>query len=618
MQKKTKIVSIIIFSILMIALSSCKMKAEQKSLTSTFELIDSYIADGDFKQALKELKDVEKKVYDSWAYIGIYKRYIQIGEEDRAEKLLKKGIRKNSHNEELSAVYADFLLRHNRIDEAAKRAEVLRGGKYGSLYSEAVLRIEQKNNPSSENPEYYKDPKFYEIYYDAFKARNNPVWLHNCALYYLVEGNYEGAAKLSPGFYSTSSDAYFWAMVLYDATWYYDCAEACETGKSFLDNPQLMSLQVLKSGIQPDLLDLTALESDAYLKVSEVEKAQEARSTLFARLDDYENPTDEQGELLRLLAVNSAIYADYTDDDVTTTDMLKYVVERWPDYNKGLALYSDYAYKSNIMREEDMEVQDLRRSGLKTLEMEQYDNRKKLSTDDAQRLIDDALENGVNPELSLIKLDLKYKLDSTYTQKQKIADIWNLLESTITEDSKYKLPVVEYALSFLIKADMYDDAYTLFYKYISTTYSFEVTENFWIQLECRLGELDHLMAEFAAYFAARQKLYDETIRFYEFCVYKDKDTVSPYVSNPSIMNLADIYFSTGKRNKAIDLYGEAAGREKDNYRKSEIFYRLACVYVANGDKKSALRALEYSNSIYPGNARSVLLKDKLNNEEIIQ
>jgi Tfp pilus assembly protein PilF len=68
--------------------------------------------------ALKELKKTEKRAYDSWAYIGIYKRYMTIGEAAAAEKLLKKALKKNGTNQELLAVYTNFLLRADRQEEA--------------------------------------------------------------------------------------------------------------------------------------------------------------------------------------------------------------------------------------------------------------------------------------------------------------------------------------------------------------------------------------------------------------------------------------------------------------------------------------------------------------------
>ena len=70
------------------------MRAEQKSLTGHFETIDALIMQNQFKDAVKELKKLEKSTYDSWGYIGIYKRYSRIGEDVLCEKLIKKALKK--------------------------------------------------------------------------------------------------------------------------------------------------------------------------------------------------------------------------------------------------------------------------------------------------------------------------------------------------------------------------------------------------------------------------------------------------------------------------------------------------------------------------------------------
>ena len=59
MQSK-KTLFILIFFLSIFALFSCKMRAEQKSLTSQFEMIDILIADSQIKEALGELKKAEK------------------------------------------------------------------------------------------------------------------------------------------------------------------------------------------------------------------------------------------------------------------------------------------------------------------------------------------------------------------------------------------------------------------------------------------------------------------------------------------------------------------------------------------------------------------------------
>ena len=130
----------LLFSLILFCFPGCRMRAEQNSLTSQFDVIDALVMQNQMQSALKELKKAEKRAYDSWTYIGIYKRYMVLGESSLAEKVLKKALKKNSSNTELQAVYSAFLLRQGRLAEAGKIAEKLRGTKYASLYSEYILR----------------------------------------------------------------------------------------------------------------------------------------------------------------------------------------------------------------------------------------------------------------------------------------------------------------------------------------------------------------------------------------------------------------------------------------------------------------------------------------------
>lgn len=612
--RKSIISIFIILLTITLALSSCKMKAEQKSLTLYFEVIDSYIAEGDFKSAIKELKRTEKVAYDSWSYIGLYKRYSQIGEEKLCEKLLKRALKKNPHNQELTAIYSNFLIRHNRVNEAARKSEELRGTKYGSIYSEAVLRIEREKVNSQDNPEYYKDPKFYEIYFDAYKAAADSIWMRNCAVYHLNMGNYENAAALSPKQFSDGDDAYFWAMVLFDGGRYYDAAEAVVAARRFID-----VYPNLKSGKKehPSKIQLIALESDSYMAVSEVEKANDARKEITENLQDFKIVTKEENDLLQTITTNSIIYANNTEDSNTAYDLLLYTVNQWPTFQDGLALYSDFAYKSNEQRYETKEEKTLREMGLASLEMEKYDSRRVIPLSEAASRLEKALNIEKNPYLSILQLDMKYKIDSSFTEKQKTADLWTMLEDNYTQEVKFHNLLVQYTLNYLLKTDQYTEAYELFYKYMVNTYDFDRSGDFWMQLQNVITKIDLKMAEFAAYFAARQGLYAETFRLYEYVVYEsgghlEEKYVSPYVSTGACMNLADAYYSTNRLDEALELYSKTIGRESSNYLRSEMHCRLAEIYIKKGDRRNAMHSLEYAAAIYPGNARASLLKEKIN------
>ena len=601
-----------IFALSLSGLASCKLKAEQKSLTSHFEMVDILIADNQFTDAVKELKKIEKQVYDSWSYIGLYKRYIQIGEDSRAEKIISKGLKKNSHNPELIAVYSNFLLRHQKLDEAKKLSEELRGTKYGSIYSEAVLKIAGRDSTDNSGA-YFKDSKYYSIYLDAYRGSKNPIWIRNCALFNLRDGLFENAASLLPLAYADADDAYFWALVLYDAGKYYEAIDALDASGSFLAGyPDSANRRLSRTTD----IKIVALESDAYMAVSEIEASEAKRQEIITQLDHLTKLSDEDEKLLAMIVVNSAIFARNQYQDDSCADLLFYSVNRWPDNVAALILYSDFAYNSNLERPESIEVRNLRANGISSLSMEEYDNRRKIPLSDALYRLDQALERTKDPYLSITRLDLKYKMDSSITVKDKTADLWIEMERNYTDERKFQSLLVQYTLNFLLQTNQKEDARKLFKDFVRSVYNYDEKEDFWMQTERKLTEMDIRTAEFAAWFATDEKKYDEAIRLYEYCVYESggvlfQGIVSPNVSTISCMNLADIYFSIGKKDKALELYGKAAGRESRNYLRSQIFYRIANIYAAGGDKKNALRSAEYAILLYPDNARASLLKDKL-------
>ena len=572
-------------------------------------MVDIQIAENQFSDAVKQLKKIEKQAYDVWSFIGIYKRYAQIGEDKLAEKLLKKALKKNSRSPELKAIYATFLLRQNRLDEAKKLAEDLHGTKYGSIYSEVVLKQAMKGETS----DFYKDPKYYSIYYDAYRTSLNPIWIRNCAIFNLKEGRFDSAASLLPGSFSDADDAYFWALVLFDAGKYYEAIDALEVSRSYLAD---YSITDGRKAYRTSQIKQIALESDAYMVVSEMEAAEAKRQELICQIDNYNKLSAEDENLLSIIVVNSAVWAKNQYDDDSCADLLFYSVNRWPDNVAALILYSDFAYNSNLEREESMEIRNLRQNGISSVSMEKYDNRRKIPMSDAVYRLEQAMERTKDPYLAITRLDLKYKTDNSFTVKEKTADLWIQMENNYTEEEKYQMLLVQYVLSFLLKTNQKDDARELFTKYVSTAYGFNAKEDFWTQVGKNISLMDERTAEFAAWFATDEKKFDEALRIYEYCVYESggilyEGIVSPLVSTVSCMNLADIYFSTGKKEKALDLYGKAAGRESKNYLRSDVFYRIANIYSAAGDIKNALRSVEYAILLYPDNARAALLKEKL-------
>ena len=609
-KKLKSFISISIFlGMILFCFSACSMRAEQNSLTSQLEIIDALISQNQMQSAIKELKKVEKRAYDSWSYIGIYKRFILIGEQNLAEKIIKKALKKNKQNQELLAVYTNFLLRQNRLEDAGKYAEKLRNGNYASLYSELVLRESQKQVTDQGAYAFYQNEDFYQIYLDAYKGSKNPIWLRNCAVYNLTQGLYNQASLLNPPAYADVDDAYFWGLCLYDAGKYNFAIEALEKAHKFYSDYDN------KKQFKCNEIQIVALESDAYMAVSDFEQADLVRSCVVNNIDTvFADIKDDT--LLPVIMVNSAIYAKNQMSEDYFADLLFYIVNRWPDYVPALILYSDFAYTSNLEKKEDDEVAALRRAGIKSLEMEKYDSRRKIPLSDALYRIDQSLKRKADPYLSITKLDLKYKTDPKLSEKDKYRDLWVLLEDNYIEGEIYHTLLVQYALNFLLTTKEYDDAWNLFYKFTTSHGTYDVKRDFWEQFIEQMKYYDLPIVEMAAWFASDLKKTNEAIRIYEYCVYEsagllEDGLISPLVSSTSCMNLANIYFSIGKKDRALDLYGKIAGREVNNAKRSEIFYRIACIYSALGDIKNALRSSEYASSLYPENERASVLKDKL-------
>lgn len=588
---------------------SCSFKAEQKSLTSQFDIIDALISQNQMQSALKELKKTEKKAFDSWSYIGIYKRYMNIGEQVLAEKVIAKALKKNGSNLELQAVYTNLLLKQNRFKEVEKTAEKLKNTKYASLYSELVLKKslfeKQSGNPYS----FYQDESFYQIYKDAYSGSKNSIWARNCAVFDITHGFYDRAASNLPAAFADVDDSYFWALVLYDAGRYYDSLSALQTSAKYMTDYEN------KSVFKTSYIQQVALESDAYMAISDMEAAEKARQDVVLNVDSITARGNDE-KLLTTILLNSAVWAVNQGYDDHSADLLSYIVKRWPENVQALILYADFAYRSNLEREESSEIKSLRNAGISTLEMEKYDNRRKIPLSDAIYRLEEGIKLNNDPYLSIARLDLKYKTDTSMSTKDKYRDLWKLMEDNVSDSEKYKMLLVQYAINFLLNEKEYNEAWNLFYNYVTDVGEYLPKRDFWEQFIEQMYKYDLPIVEIGAWFAAYQNLVTESVRLYEFCVYEssgllEEGFVAQGVTTASCMNLADIYFSIGRKQKALDLYGKAAGRESKNAVRSEIFYRLACIYAGDGDIKNALRSAEYALSIYPENARASLLKDKL-------
>ena len=595
---------------------SLNIKAERKSLNSALDEIDILIHQKQFADAKKALEKIEKRSADAWTKLGIYKRYRLIGEDSRAEKTLRAAVKKNSGNAELQAVYSNFLMRKGRAADALKYGKILRGTKYGSIYSEAVLKIaaDKKLSDKPEDNVSFLQEEYFPIFYDAWTGSKDAAWLRNGALLRLINGAYAEAADIHPGESYAADDAYFWAAVMYDAARYTEAAYYASISANLYDS----ALPKFKRNIM--LTEVYSLASDSCTLMQNADEAEAFRRRILASVANSSGTwtlSDEQKgfEFLQAAFTNSARWAENKGDDTKCAQLLSFAVNTWEDYVPALATYADFALRTSTPRTEDYEQLRLRDEGLATLEMEKYDNRVQIPVSDAVYRIDKSLERTNDPLLFIVRLNLKYKTEKRLSEEEKRADLWQSLEKTLLSPAVYPELMLDFAESFLLRHKDFDAAFDMFYKYAAAKYGFR-PEAFWEDAVENVKKLSLKEAEYLSYFAANHFRADDALALYEYCVFgnggnKDTRTVSPLVSDASCMNLALVYNSLGRRTEALDLYSKCAGRAGDFKTKSFVMYRMAELYNSINDVKNARLSAEYALTLNPRNAPARLLLNKI-------
>lgn len=585
---------IFLFSIVAV---SCAYKSEDSSFIAKLDMVDALIAEGQVTDALKLLKKIEKKAYGSFSNLGIYRRYMQLGETEAAENTLKRSLRKNPGNAELSAVYSYFLMRHDRLSEAVKLSSGLAGTAYESIRAEVLLRENLKNKDFKSD---WTSASYEGIYRAAYQRTLDTMWLRNCVSLYMADGAFDEAANLHPEYLYTPLDAFFWSLVMYNA-------EKFQKAAADLDKADQLVRDPYGTENYSDIrIETSALRSDIFIKSGDPAAAEGERQRLLqlmqsGQMQETLSPYDNIA--LPAVYVNSAYWAESQKNIEDRYKLLNYAVHNWPNYVPALIAYGKLAYDSSRPYNSDAYTEALQRAGLKTISMQQYDDLPKVSVADALERMAASLKYKKDPVLYIAKLSLQYATDKDSDNKLKLVDLWNLLEQNEKGTDMYPSVLVRYALHLLISCGEKSDAWNLFRKYISSRYSFTPAASFWDQFISVIRQTDVWECEYAGWFAADQHNAAAAKRLYEYAVYedykgKDRD-ISPFVSSESASNLAMIYSSTGNSSGALSLYSSICGLTDNTRLKAELLYRIACIQEKSGNDDLARQSLEYSISVDP-------------------
>ena len=618
---------------------SCS-KTDDASFASSMESVDIFIKNGDTAEAMRLLKKSEKKAFSSFARIGIYRRYMQLGEGKRAENVLVKGLKKLPENPELTAVYGHFLLRKDRISEAANATKILEGTKYGSIHSEAVmrqiLRAADEHLTDDSSPLFSRE--FATTYYDMYVGTDDPRWLRNCAVIYLIRGEYAMASSLQREL-EDSQDALFWAFVQYDSGNYDIAAKNLQ----YVTSPMLLA-------------SAAQLASDSYMMLDDEENAEAAREVYINSVKNSD------AKIQPAIFVNSSLYAFRHENYKKSYEHLIDALIASPDFIPALISYGKLSWKDSQPLQMTELEKALRKTPLRTNKMREYDERPKFTIEDALFRMNETLEReskaGLkhNEDLIVERLSLYLKNNPDLNLTQKTAAIWGELEQNQLGTNLYPSHLVQFAVQKFLSYGLIDEGRDLFMNYIDAKFDLNyrqkqaqagTTENikndifggtktekvavipesvarlaFGDRAADKTDRMEIWEVEFAAYFSLLETNISAAKRLYEYVVFEtggvkranangDISSVSPLAANSSTANLAMIYSSAGEKKKAISLYSLSAGKSKSPQIKSKLLYRLAKIQVESGDMESAKRSISYSLSLDMSNADARLLKRQI-------
>lgn len=623
--------TLVLCAVAAVCFFSCSTKVKSTSIITVLDELDLYISQGQVKSAVELLDKTDSPRLSPQIRLGIYKRYVKLGEQAKAEKVLKSCLKKNPNDKQLTAVYSSLLLKQKKIKEAVSTSKKLSGSEYGSIYAQAVLTY--NNSLANAADLSFADlctDDYKSIYFDAYKGSLDNRWLRNCAVINLIAGEVEQAAAYAPPDFADSLDAYFWAAVYYDNNRFVEAAESLATAKKraeqeINDFPNNKIAVRQKENLN---LKIRSLLADSYINLSEENLAETERNSLLAYISTLDEDASSSeanssgrflpsSDILSVIYLNSALWSISKENYEAAHKLLLFEVEKWPDYAPGLIAYGNFAYNSSLFDLSDPMTQELRRLGLQSMDMKKFDSLPKIPVEDAIFRMDESLSRFKNFELYVAKLDLEDKIQQK-SEKASLAHIYQELERNSLGKNLVPPEIARYAVHNFLKLDSIEEAEQFFCKYIASQHQFDENENFYDELFRHIHDMDTWEIEYAAWFAANSKKASLAASLYEFIVFNEYlmqnqqvQKLSHRATFPAMANLAMIYSSTKKKAEAIQLYGTASSFAKILVQKAEALYRMGALYAEQSSFADAVKSLKYAVYLDPAHSKARLLLSQI-------
>lgn len=570
---------------------SCSVSSTITSIDVQLAQVDTLIAVREYDDAWTLLKKIAKDTQNPFDQLGVVRRALLLDQSEYVKTFLKDSIETFPDNEELLAVYIHTLMAEKLYEEALGYAPKLEGGKYGSLYAELRFRVdslvledEAKKAAEGEkvNTIDYYSKDYLQAYVDIANSTGGGAYLRNVALIYALEGDMASAFSYHPKVMSAYDAPLFWAQISYDSLNFVQAVEDL----SFFDHSS----------------ETTALLADAYLHSGHDE---DAKRVWLNSIERYPNENRE--------AWYNIVQSSLREGNMEQANILLFgLVEQFPDYIPGLTAYARFSLLEPLQSPATIFTPLLKDQGIQTLQMERDATIRQVNPFDALYRIEESLarlQAKNSPDsMYLILEDTKLRWDSSIppvSTRQRLIDVWALLEEHVQEPFGYDPLLVQYAVWYFCTQGMIDEANGLFTAHYATRYLSSVEDEAVTAEKSPFAGMENWEYEFGGYIALQQKRYADAEAWLRFFVDEGAFRYATPIS--AALNLTSLYNGSGRRTEALGMYRDALRLTSDKLLQADIYYRMALIQHEIKETRSAKLSLNQCLSLDSSHNQARLL-----------
>lgn len=589
----------------LVQIAACRQAVRSESVVSLLNAADTYLTAGNTKDALELLSRISTGSCSVYERIGVFRRLHNLGETDAAAECLERGIDEHPENDELAAVYAWFLLRSGRLEDAEAAGGRLLHSPFAAVYTEIYLRNQGQTETA------FTDESLIPLYLGAYQGSRDERWLRNAAVTAALAGDMASAVELHPGELSDAESALFWAYCAYDSRNFITALDDLAIARMFCD--AALSDETAGGDQGADMRAINAyalaLTADIYQLTHEEALAESIRETMRGEYEPGDIPASFYYNTIRYQLQQGSYAAAYENLDTLLT--------YYPDYAPALALYGRFAMEQERLFDMDDEFDTaLRTAGLSSLRMDKLAEYPRIRVEDAVLRMEEAYERTGTAELLVESLQLTetynaYRAAKNEAPALEAVNIWELLERNTQADGSVSAPLVRYAAAALAKEDEISDAQRIFDRHLLRRYGSAAYMDILFMMES-------WECEFAAYFFVENNQARNALRIYEYLLYEIDEsyqgftTITAYEpSSETLMNLAALYAASGNGYQALELYRSASAKTGAPVLKAECLYRMALLQIDQHNLKEAIEGLSYCVSLDPSHNRARLLLERI-------